>query len=63
MARPRNISDIKVGDWFYGETLAGKLFIKLRELCLSHKTEELQIIGRTNFVPNAMLRHMLGNKK
>ena len=58
MARPGNISDIKVGDWFYGETVAGKLFIKLRELCLGHKTEELQIIGRTNFVPNAMLRHV-----
>jgi len=58
MARPRNISDIQAGNWFYSETLAGKLFIELRELCLNHKTKELQMIGRTNFVPNAMLRHV-----
>ncbi|MGY9002575.1 MAG: hypothetical protein ACKVIF_05225 [Rhodospirillales bacterium] len=57
MARPGNISDIQLGDWFYGETLAGKLFIKIRELCLGHETEALQMIGRTNFVPNAMLKH------
>ncbi len=57
MARPGAISDIQMGDWFYGETLAGKLFFKLRELCLGHETEALQMIGRTNFVPNAMLKH------
>lgn len=58
MAKPGTISDIQMGDWFYGETLAGKLFIKLRELCLSHEVEALQMIGRTNFVPNAMLKHV-----
>ena len=58
MARPGNISDIQMGDWFYGETLAGKLFIKIRDLCLSHEVEALQMIGRTNFVPNAMLKHV-----
>ena len=58
MARPGNVSDIQISDWYYGETLAGKLFIKLRELCLGHETEALQMIGRTNFVPNAMLKHI-----
>ena len=58
MARPGNISDVQLGDWFYGETLAGKLFIKIRELCLSHEVEAMQTIGRTNFVPNAMLKHI-----
>ena len=41
-----------------GETLAGRLFIKLRDLCLGHEVEALQMIGRTNFVPNAMLKHI-----
>jgi hypothetical protein len=58
MAKPGNISDIQMGDWFYGETLAGQLFIKMREICLGHEVEALQNIGRTNFVPNAMLKHV-----
>lgn len=58
LARPGNVSDVQMGDWYYGETLAGKLFIKLRELCLGHETEALQMIGRTNFVPNAMLKYV-----
>jgi len=58
MARPGNISDIQMGDWFYGETRAGKLLIKMREICLSHEVEALQMIGRTNFLPNAMLKHV-----
>jgi hypothetical protein len=57
MAKPGSISDIQMGDWYYGETLAGKMFLKLRELCLAHESEALQMIGRTNFVPNAMLKH------
>tara|TARA_B100000315_G_scaffold246047_1_gene272870 strand:+ start:484 stop:1056 length:573 start_codon:yes stop_codon:yes gene_type:complete len=57
MAKPGSISDIQMGDWYYGETLAGKLFLKLREICLDHEVEALQMIGRTNFVPNAMLKH------
>jgi hypothetical protein len=57
MARPFNISDNQLESWFYGETLAGKLLIKIRAICLGHKNEVLQLIGRTNFVPNAMLKY------
>ena len=58
MAKPGSVSDVQISDWYYGETLAGKLFIKLRELCLGHETEALQAIGRTNFVPHAMMKHV-----
>ena len=57
MARPTNISDNQLENWFYGETLAGKLLIKIRAICLGHENEVLQLIGRTNFVPNAMLKY------
>jgi hypothetical protein len=58
MARPTNISDGQLENWFYGETLAGKLLIKIRAICLDHESKTLQLIGRTNFVPNAMLKHV-----
>jgi hypothetical protein len=58
MARPTNISDNQLENWFYGETLAGKLLIKIRSICLEHKSKALQLIGRTNFVPNAMLKYV-----
>ena len=58
MAKPGSVSDVQISDWYYGETLAGKLFIKLRELCLGHETEALQTMGRTAYVPNAMLKHV-----
>ncbi len=58
MARPKNISDGQLGDWFYEKTLAGRLLIQLRFLCLEHESEELNLIGRTHFVPNAMLKHI-----
>ena len=58
MARPTNISDGQLENWFYGETLAGKLLIKIRAICLDHDSKTLQLIGRTNFVPNAMLKYV-----
>mgnify|MGYP001465481937 CR=1 FL=1 len=58
MAKPGIKSDVELGNWFYGETLAGKLLIELRSICLSHSNESLQLIGRTNFVPNAMLKYV-----
>ena len=58
MARPKNISDNQLENWFYGETLAGALLIKMRTICLDHENESLKLIGRTNFVPNAMLKYV-----
>ena len=58
MARPTNISDNQLENWCYGETLAGKLLINIRAICLGHENEVLQLIGRTNFVPNSMLKYV-----
>ena len=58
MARPNNISDGQLANWFYGETLAGKLLIEIRAICLAHQDKNLRLIGRTNFVPNAMLKYV-----
>jgi hypothetical protein len=57
MARPDNVSDIQLSNWFFGETLAGKLLINIRKICLEHENPNLKIIGRTNFLPNAMLKY------
>ena len=39
-------------------TGAGKLLIKIRAICLVHENKSLQLVGRTNFVPNAMLKYV-----
>ncbi len=57
MAKPGIRSDVELGDWFYGETQAGKLFIKIREIMLNSDHDGMKAAGRTNYVPNAMLRH------
>ena len=59
MAKPRIKSDVELGDWFYGETPAGWLFIKIRDIMLSSDDKDMKVAGRTNYVPNAMLKHVL----
>ena len=58
MAKPGIKSDVELGDWFYGETLAGWLFIKIRDVMLNSGHEGMKVAGRTNYVPNAMLKHI-----
>ena len=58
MAKPGIKSDVELGDWFYGGTLAGKLFIRIRKIMLASDNEGMKVAGRTNYVPNAMLRHV-----
>ncbi|MEK9678715.1 MAG: hypothetical protein VW169_10035 [Rhodospirillaceae bacterium] len=57
MAKPGIRSDVELGDWFYGETQAGKLFIKIREIMMNSDHDGMKAAGRTNYVPNAMLKH------
>ena len=59
MAKPGIKSDVELGDWFYGETLAGWLFIKIRDIMLNSDDKDMKVAGRTNYVPNAMLKHVL----
>ncbi len=58
MAKPGIKSDVELGDWFYGATLAGWVFIKIREIMLNSDHEGMKVAGRTNYVPNAMLKHL-----
>lgn len=57
LAKPGITSDVQLGDWFYGETHAGKVHIKIREIMLASDNETFQTVGRTNYVPNAMLKY------
>ena len=57
LARPGIKSDVELGDWFYGETSAGKLFVKIREIMLGSENKAFAAAGRTNYVPNAMLKY------
>ena len=58
MARSNNISHDQLENWFFEVTLAGKLLIKIRAICLGHANNSLQLIGRTSFVPNPMLKYV-----
>ena len=58
MAKPGIKSDVELGDWFYGETLAGWVFIKIRDIMLNCDDKDMKVAGRTNYVPNAMLKHV-----
>ena len=57
MAKPGIKSDVELGDWFYGGTPAGWLFIKIRDIMLNCDDKDIKVAGRTNYVPNAMLKH------
>ncbi len=58
MAKPGIKSDVELGDWFYGETLAGWLLITIRDVMLNSDRKDMKVAGRTNYVPNAMLKHV-----
>ena len=55
LARPDGASDLKINEWLYRHTNLGKAFFQIRDICLNHTSKKLNISGRTNFVPNAML--------
>ena len=58
MAKPGIKSDVELGDWFYGETLAGWIFMKIRDIMLNSDDKDMKVAGRTNYVPNAMFKHV-----
>ena len=57
LAKPGIKSDVELGDWYYGSTNAGKLFVKIRENMLGSDNDAMKNAGRTNYVPNAMLKY------
>lgn len=40
-----------VADWFWGETTAGTLFLKLQAVCAAHPDKGMRVLGRNFFVP------------
>ncbi len=47
--------------WFWNETVAGRIFIQLREVCLASTDESVKQFGLANLVPRAVL-HALQSK-
>ena len=45
MARPGPVTGIALDNWFFGETLAGRLHLELRRLLLSMDDPDLRRVG------------------
>lgn len=50
-AQPGRTSSRAVSDWFWGETAAGTLFLKLQAVCAGHPDKGMRVLGRNFFVP------------
>ena len=57
MAKPGVKSDVQMGDWFYGQPTAGLLFLEIRNIMMASEDKTTKEAGRTNYVPNAMLKY------
>ncbi|MAF50162.1 MAG: hypothetical protein QGH73_15890 [Rhodospirillales bacterium] len=51
LARPGAITDVEMGNWFYGETIAGKLYFKLRRHFSENDDPALQLFASNQLVP------------
>jgi hypothetical protein len=51
LARPGAISDVKLADWFFGETRMGDLFLQIRARYLQSDNEGLQRLATLQLVP------------
>ena len=51
LAKPGDVTDAKIANWFWGDTLAGKVFLKLRDVCLASDNEALKPLGMIQIVP------------
>jgi hypothetical protein len=49
--QPQAVGSRQTADWFWGETSAAKLFVALRERCISDADPMRQLIGRNLMVP------------
>jgi hypothetical protein len=52
LAQPGNVTDIEVDDWFFGDTLAGKLMFALRAALLRSEDESVRGFAGHAFVPS-----------
>jgi hypothetical protein len=49
--QPQPLGSRQMADWFWGETTAAKVFVALRERCISDPDPTRQLIGRNLMVP------------
>ena len=50
-SQPGKSSSAQLADWFWGETLAGKLLLALRSVCLKSSDPSIKILGTLLLVP------------
>lgn len=58
-AQPGNLDNNAVDQWFWRETIAGKLFLELQQVCLKSAEKSMQLLGRSTLVPRT-IAHTLG---
>jgi len=51
LARPSAVTDVQIGDWFYGKTLAGKLYFALRAHFAQNGSDGLKLFSSNQLVP------------
>ena len=56
---PEGASNMVVNQEFpeYSEILAGWLFITIRDVILNSDRKDMNVAGRADYVPNAILKH------
>jgi len=58
MAQPGNVSSAALADWFWGQTVAGRIMLKLRPKLLEHGDEGLRIFAGGVLVPQTQLHRL-----
>jgi hypothetical protein len=58
-AQPGQSAAKQAHEWFWRQTVAGRVFLDLREVCLGHADASVYGFGSNNLVPRAIL-HTLG---
>lgn len=51
-AKPGRVSDVQLGNWFWGETAAGRALLALRKACLTSDDAAIKVLGERQLVPN-----------
>lgn len=60
-AQPGQLAAQQAHEWFWRETAAGRVFLKLRGICLESTDESVQVFGSNHLVPRAILHGRSGS--
>ena len=52
LVRPGAVTDVQIGDWFYGKTLAGKLYFALRAHFAENGSVALRLFSSNQLIPH-----------